>query len=662
MQIENLKIPPAKITQFKNKGIYTIEQLIDYLPRKYFDYRHPKLYSEFADGDNVSTIVTIMSTTQNIQKNYWKATVYDAEHSQFEIFWFGNVFGINKMCPGDKYIFCGKVSYTAYNHKFTMCNPIFSKDIDSLKVMLPVYSKIKGMSDTYLKDCIDKVLNSFVPNELIEYDLIEKYKLCYTSEKMRYIHQPHSQEDVEMAKRRMVFDELFHLAIEMERTHLETIQKTDIRISKMNSIKPFLQSLPFSLTDGDDSQLETVRNIIRKINKGYITNSLVQGDVGVGKTFVALLLMMAFAENGYQTVLMTPTTVLASQHFNEIVSYVGKYDFIKPILLTGNLKAKEKKLALDKIASGEANFIVGTHSLISDGVEFKNLALCIVDEEHRFGVAQRDKIRSKITSGVHAVSMSATPIPRTLGLSLYGEGTDIYTITKKPIGRKSVKTSICTDIESAYDNILRKEIEMGHQAYVICPLIEESDSDRMEGVDSVEETYRYLIEKYKNDPLVKPAMVNGKMKQAEVTDIVDRFAHKEFNIIVSTTIIEVGVNVPNATVILIKNAERFGLAQLHQLRGRVGRGSDQSYCILVSAKESVDRLNIMTQTNNGFIIAEEDIKLRGMGDFLGTKQSGDIKNVMLMLMNRELYEKIKKDVKQIFSDPYRKAYYYDNGF
>lgn len=661
MQIESLHLPPAKITQFKKKGIETIEQLIDYLPRKYLDYRHPKMYSEFADGENVSTVVTIKSTIQSIQKNYWKASVFDDQLSQFDIFWFGNIFGIDKMMPGDRYIFCGKVSYTPYNHKFTMCNPIFSKDIESLQTMLPIYSKVKGMSDQYLKSCIDKVLNSFVPNELLEYEIIDKYGLCYTSEKMRYIHQPECPEDVEIAKKRMVFDELFHLAIEMERTHLETIQKTDIRIDKMNSIKPFLNSLPFQLTDGEESQLETVRSILRKVNNGYLTNSLVQGDVGVGKTFVALLLMMAFAENGYQTVLMAPTTVLASQHYNEIVSYVNKCDLIKPVLLTSNLKAKEKRLALEQIASGQANFIVGTHSLISDGVQFNNLALCIVDEEHRFGVAQRDKIRSKITNGCHAVSMSATPIPRTLGISLYGEDTDIYTITKKPQGRKPVKTSICTDVCNAYD-FIHKEIEAGHQAYVICPLIEETSNERMEGVESVEETYQFLKKMYAHDPLIKPAMVNGKMKQSEVTDIVNRFANKEFNIIVSTTIIEVGVNVPNSTVILIKNAERFGLAQLHQLRGRVGRGSAQSYCILASKKNDVDRLHIMTQTTNGFKIAEADIKLRGMGDFLGTKQSGDVKNVMLMLMNQDLYNEIKMDVKQIFADPYRKDYYYNNGF
>lgn len=661
MQIEALHIPSAKVTQFKNKGIETVEQLIDFLPKKYLDYRYPKKYSEFVDGENISTVATIKYTTHNDEKHYWKATVLDEDYRQFDIYWFGSVFGIENMKMGEKYIFCGKVTYSAYNHRFTMSNPIFSKDIQSLQIMLPIYSKIKGMSDAYLKSCIDKVLNSFIPNELMEYELINKYNLCYTSEKIRYIHQPTSPEDVEIAKKRIIFDELFHLAIEMERTRLETVQRSEIRISKMETIKPFLDSLPFQLTDGEDSQLETVRSIIRRVNRGYLTNSLVQGDVGVGKTFVALLLMMAFAENGYQTVLMAPTTVLATQHYNEIVSYIERNDLIKPVLLTGNLKAKEKKLALAKIKSGEANFIVGTHSLISDCVEFKNLALCIVDEEHRFGVAQRDKIRSKITNGVHAISMSATPIPRTLGLSLYGDGTDIYTITKKPVGRQPVKTTICTDVSAAYEFIY-KEVKSGHQAYIICPLIEESSNEKMSGVESAEETFDYLQKKYASDPLLKIAMVNGKMKQDEVADTVKRFANKEFNVIVSTTIIEVGVNVPNATVILVKNAERFGLAQLHQLRGRVGRGSSQSYCILSSVQEEVQRLNIMAQTTNGFEIAEEDIKLRGMGDFLGTKQSGDVKNVMLMLMHRELYEEIKGDVKQIFSDSSRKDYYYGNGF
>lgn len=661
MDISTLNIPPAKINQFSKKGINTIEDLLDFVPRKYLDYRHPKLFKDLVDGENVAVVATVLECTYNIPKNYWRAIVEDDTHRMMDIYWFGNPYGVNKVFAGDRYIFCGKVSYTFYTRRFTMTNPLYSRDIESLQKMLPVYSKIQGMSEAYLKTCIDKTLDRFIPDEILEFDILDKYDLCFTPEKIRYIHQPSCPEDVEVATKRMVFDELFHLAIEMERTYVETRHSTDILIKTCNSIKSFLDTLPFKLTDGEESQLETVRSIIRKVNKGYLTTSLVQGDVGCGKTFVAILTMLAFAENGYQTVLMAPTTVLATQHYNEICSFVDKVPGITPILLTGNLKAKEKRIALEKIASGEANFIVGTHSLISDNVNFKNLGLCIVDEEHRFGVAQRDRIRSKLTSGIHTLSMSATPIPRTLGVSLYGEGTDIYTISKMPNGRKPVETTICTNVDDAYD-FIHQELEAGRQAYIICPLIEESDNEKMAEIESVEKTYQNLINKYKNDPLVKIAMVNGKMKQSEVTDIIQRFKNKEFNVVIATTIIEVGVNVPNSTVILIKNAERFGLAQLHQLRGRVGRGSFQSYCILNTAKEDVERLEVMTQTTNGFKIAEEDLRLRGMGDFLGTKQSGDIKNVMLMLANRELYNSIKSDVKLIFQDELRYNHYYKAGF
>ena len=661
MDISILKIPTAKINQFRKKGINTIDDLINFVPRKYLDYRQPKLVTEFVDGDNCSVIATIITNEYNAIKKYWKATVRDDDLNRFDIYWFGNVYGVDKLVAGDRLIFCGRVSYTWYNRKWQMSNPMFSKDINSLKKIIPVYSKISGMSDTYLKECVHKALNACSENEILEYQIVQKYNLCSPPIKRLYLHEPKTTEEIETAKKRMIFDELFHLAIEMERTYQETRHETDITIKTCNWIKPFLDSLPFQLTDGEESQLETVRSIIRKVNKGYLTTSLAQGDVGCGKTFVAILTMLAFAENGYQTVLMAPTTVLATQHFNEICSFVKVNPDIHPVLLTGNLKVKEKREALEKIKSGEANFIVGTHSLIADGVEFNNLGLCIVDEEHRFGVAQRDRIRSKITKGVHTLSMSATPIPRTLGVSLYGEGTDIYTISKMPNGRKPVQTTISTNIDEAYD-FMHKELEAGRQAYIICPLIEENDSERMAAIESVEETYKILTEKYKDDPLVKIAMVNGKMKQSEVTDIIKRFKEKEFNVVIATTIIEVGVNVPNSTVILIKNAERFGLAQLHQLRGRVGRGSYQSYCILASQKEDVERLEVMTQTTNGFRIAEEDLRLRGMGDFLGTKQSGDVKNVMLMLSHRDLYNTIKEDVKKIFEDPERYDYYYKAGF
>ena len=269
MDITALKLQPAKINQFKKKGIETIEQLIDFVPRKYLDYRNPKLRSQFIDGENISTIVKIISCDFNAMKGYWKAIVEDDAYDRFDIYWFGNVYGVNQIMRGERYIFCGKVSYTWYNKKWQMSNPMFSKDIDSLKTIIPVYSKINGMSDAFLKTCINKVLNAFIPEEILEWEIIDKYNLCCAAEKLRYIHQPQTPEDIEIAKKRIVFDELFHLAIEMERTYRETRHTTDITIKTCNWIKPFLDSLPFQLTDGEESQLETVRSIIRKVNKGY---------------------------------------------------------------------------------------------------------------------------------------------------------------------------------------------------------------------------------------------------------------------------------------------------------------------------------------------------------------------------------------------------------
>ena len=269
MDINDLKLPTAKINQFRKKGINTVEDLINYFPRKYLDYRYPKCRKEFVDGENISTIATIITCDYFAAKNYWKAIVQDDMGDVFDIYWFGNVYGVSNMIAGERYIFCGKVSYTWYNKKWQMSNPMFSKDISSLACIIPVYSKINGMSDAYLKTCINKVLNQYLPTDILEYELIDKYHLCSSAMMLRAIHQPSSQEDIEMAKKRMIFDELFHLAIEMERTYRETRHETNILVPKCNWVKPFLDTLPFQLTDGEESQLETVRSIVRKINKGY---------------------------------------------------------------------------------------------------------------------------------------------------------------------------------------------------------------------------------------------------------------------------------------------------------------------------------------------------------------------------------------------------------
>lgn len=649
MDITALRLNQSKVQQFQQKGINTVEDLLNFYPRKYIDYRFPKKYLEFTEGENVSVLAMVLSIRFNSMKKYWKANVMDSDRRVFDIYWFGNPYGINFIKEGQTYLFCGKATRMSRGSDLVLSSPLWTDNPKSLQIMYPCYSKIRGMSDQYLKSAIAKALASYVPNDTLDPEIVAKYGLCFLSEKYAKYHHPSSPEDIQEADRRETFEELFHLAIEMERTRIETTKPTRITVPSLNSIKPFMGSLPFALTDGEGSQLETIRGIIRKINHGKLTTSLIEGDVGTGKTIVAVALMLAFAENGYQSTLMAPTNILASQHYEEVCGYAERCSLIKPILLSGKMTAKAKKTALEKIKNGEANFIIGTHSIANDGVEFKNLGLCIIDEEHRFGVAQRDKIRGRITSGVHAVSMSATPIPRTLGRSLYGDEVDIYTITQKPEGRKPVITTICSDSSVGYEKI-REEVAKGRQAYIVCPIIEESESEKMENVESVEEVFDNLRHYFFDDPDIKPAMVNGKMKPAEINDVVSKFVNKEYNVIVSTTIIEVGVNVPNASVIMVQNAERFGLAQLHQLRGRVGRGASQSYCVLCSPVSDVERLTVMTQTTDGFKIAEEDLRLRGMGDFLGTKQSGDIKNIMLMLANRELYFEIKKDVRKMIAE------------
>ena len=369
---------------------------------------------------------------------------------------------------------------------------------------------------------------------------------------------------------------------------------------------------------------------------------------------IAMLLMLIMAENGYQSVLMAPTNVLAKQHYEEFTSRLSMFPFVKTAFVNGSMTKKEKTKTLEAIKNGDVNIIIGTHAVISKDVEFKNLALSIVDEEHRFGVAQRQLLKEK-TENIHQVTMSATPIPRSLGLAIYGEDTDIYSITQMPAGRKKVITKIESDIDKCY-SFIEREVKNGRQAYVICPLIDESTSERLEGVDSVMETYNEM-QKYFSGKGVNIGVINGKMKAKEVNEEIDKFNRKDYDIIVSTTIVEVGVNVPNATVILIKNAERFGLAQLHQLRGRVGRGNYQSYCLLSTPKEDVERLSIMEQTNDGFVIAEKDLELRGMGDFIGTSQTGSFKDVMLMLANKSLYQDIKNTVYQILKDPIKTKKY-----
>lgn len=650
MDISALGINKGKIRQFNSKGIYTIEDLINFLPRKYYDFRKTTKIRDLEDGQIASVIGKILEIKTG--KNYIRIKIVDNSNWYMYITWFHQKYLLKKLKVGEVYNFCGKINIDEVYNSRQMVNPMyFSKDLNKYKKIIPVYSKIQGMSDKYLLRSINTALTLVDKSEYLDVDVLDKFALYNRKNAIRGIHQPRSLDDVKMARNRVLFDDLFYFATQLALKNNDTKEATSIKMENANTIKGFVDSLPFTLTD---DQLNIARVIFVKMRRGEKVNALVQGDVGSGKTMVAFILMLIAAENNYQSALMAPTNVLAKQHYEELKE-IGEKMGYKVGFLSGNSKAKEKREILKGLKSGEIEMVVGTHAIISDNVEFSNLGLTIVDEEHRFGVIQRDLINEKSNEGVHSITMSATPIPRSLALTIYGEGTDVYNITQMPAGRKKVITKLTENDSIAYE-FMKSEINKGRQCYVVCPLIEESDSETMEGVLSVGEVYKQITDYYRGTN-IKVAVISGDMKQSDIEEKIELFLKGEIDILISTTIIEVGVNVPNSTVMVIQNAERFGLAQLHQLRGRVGRGNHQSYCILISKMKDNKKLDAMTKTTNGFKIAEIDLKLRGAGDFIGTRQSGDNKYVMLMLSNPKLFNDIRMEVKDIFKNPKRYKHY-----
>lgn len=649
MNVSALGINKGKIRQFNSKGIYTIEELIKYLPRKYYDFRQVTKIRNIQDGEFVSVIGRIVEISTG--KNHIRIKVRDDSNRNLFITWFNQRFILKMLRTGEVYNFCGKAEIDEVYNSIQILNPMhFSRDLNKYRKIIPVYSKIKGMSDDYLLRSINTALSLVDKSEYLEPSILSKFNLFKRKDMINSIHQPETMDDVDMALDRILFDDLFYFATQLERRD-EASKETSVILDKADTINDFIKSLPFELT-GD--QLNTTRRIFKDMKDLKQVKALVQGDVGSGKTMIAFILMLIASENGYQSALMAPTNVLAKQHYEEL-KVIGEKIGHKVGFLSGSSKAKEKREVLKKLKSGEINMIVGTHAIISEGVHFDNLGLTIVDEEHRFGVIQRELINEKTKSGVHSVTMSATPIPRSLALTIYGDSTEVYNIVQMPKGRKKIKTKLTNNDSSAYE-FMREEVKNGRQCYVVCPLIEESDAEVMQGVLSVNEVEKKIRDYYRGED-IKISVISGDMKQADIAKEIDLFSNKKTDILISTTIIEVGVNVPNATVMVIQNAERFGLAQLHQLRGRVGRGNHQSYCILISQKEENEKLEAMVKTTNGFEIAEADLSLRGAGDFIGTKQSGENKYIMLMLGNPDLFNDVREEVKNIFNNKERFKYY-----
>lgn len=651
MRLESLDIPTAKINQLTAKNINTVEDLVRLFPKKYFDFRSPVKLSEAKPGEYQAFVGKMFTSKHKNKKSYINAGFTDNSGQNIFVSWFNMPYIENLLHIQQQYFIAGKIEFD-HSYGLTMINPmIITQDIEEYKKIVPQYSKIKGMGVAYFEKLMKSAIALAVKHDYLEPVLQDKYDLLKLSHAIHKIHHPQTMEDIDIAKKRFLFDDLFIFGLQMKKNAMCSSTESNFKFKTIGRAQEFIRKLPFDLTKG---QSEALNHMHGKLFSGKRVHSLIQGDVGAGKTIVAIVLMLMTAENGFQSALMAPTTVLAKQHYLELKELMEPYGFCVGYL-SGELKAKEKREVLEKLKEGQIHMVIGTHAVISKDVVFKNLAMTIVDEEHRFGVAQRHLLQVKAEQGVHNVSMSATPIPRTMALTIYGDDVDVLTIKSLPKGRLPIKTVQVKSEFKAYEGMYR-QIKEGRQCYIICSLIEDSEHDALKKVDSVETTFKKVTEFFKPHPEIKIGVINGKMKQKDVVVELEKFSNKEYDIIISTTIIEVGVNIPNTTVMLIKDANRFGLSQLHQLRGRVGRSSFQSFCVLQHEKQNT-KLDAMVSTTDGFEIAKKDLELRGMGDFIGTKQSGDNKYVMLMIANEKLYTSIKEDIKAIYGDERRKYYY-----
>lgn len=604
----------------KKLNIETVRDILCHYPRDYEDRTTVMPIAELIE-DETSVIIAFAKDAPKTSYFRGMATtqvkVYDKSGS-ISLMWYNQPYIKKIVKPNIVYAFIGR--FTVKNNRRSIVSP----EIDTIDEsgewngrLVPVYPLTAGLSQKVFRKVIESVLAETEEQigEYIPSEIRRKYKLSGRRFAIKNIHEPENMENYELARKRLVFDEFFMLQMSLLRIKSVNDSKmTGIKIKK-TAMKPFFESLPFSFTDAQEKVFKEIRN---DMNQDKVMNRLVQGDVGSGKTAVAMAAAYMTVKNNYQAVLMAPTEVLAAQHFE---SFKAVFDplGINILLLTGGLKAKEKREALEKAALGEVDIIIGTHALIQDNVVYKKIGLVITDEQHRFGVRQRQMLSGK-GNNPHTLVMTATPIPRTLALILYGD-LDISIIDSMPPGRQKISTySVNTSFRPRIYNFIDKQVESGRQAYIICPMVEENENIEAESVIE-------YADKLKETVLAKRniAFVHGRMKSDEKDIILKNFAAGKIDILISTTVIEVGINVPNATVMLVENAERFGLAQLHQLRGRVGRGNEQSYCVMLTdgkSKVTSERMKVMTSTTDGFVISETDLKLRGPGEFFGTRQHG----------------------------------------
>lgn len=629
----------------KKRKMETVEDVCQLFPSKYYDFSFINPLNTSRLDKNYAFVCKLVSYELKKQSSIYivRCTLQDIyTQNELCVSWFGatEMYNVLKKDyrPGDTCFIGGKLKASNKKNLFFMSNPIIFKKYDGESDchIYTAYEKIRGISESNFERIINDCLEHATIPDKVPRELLHKYNLIPKDEAIREMHKPSSVEQIKRAKYRLNMDDLLYFALQLEEKNRNLPAGSVYGIHSLATTTKIIENLPFQLTKDQKSAYE---ELVNRIRSGKRLNALIQGDVGCGKTILAFLLMFVMADNGFQSVLLAPTQVLASQHYNELKEMAAPYD-IDVVYIANGLKKKEREAILKSIEDGSALMIVGTHSVLSKEIKFHDLGLSITDEEHRFGVLQREEITTKAKAGMHTVTMSATPIPRSLSDVLLST-TEVFNIQSMPNGRKPIQTAICASQNTIFQ-FIKKEIEKGHQAYVVCPLIGDKQG-AMEGILSVEQTYAEYTDAFGKGAV---AVLNGKMKEDETENVIQSFKNGEIKILVSTTVVEVGVNVPNATVIVINNAERFGLASLHQLRGRVGRGNSPGYCILNSVHKDNKRLIALCKYKNGFQIAEADYALRGSGNILGTEQSGSNYYVELSMRYPDLFSELQKYAKK----------------
>ena len=639
MELKDIKgIGEKKIALLNKLGIFTVNNLLEYFPYSYIDTTKFKKISEITEEGSYSYRLKIISLMENRKKRNIRVTKFlamDEEMNYCTIVYFNNIFISKNLKINNVYEMYGRAKLLGKNVEIQ--SPTMQNKANIIGSIIPQYHLCKGISNLDIVKIIQNLLkkNSYF-EEKIPSNILNELNLESYDNAIRNIHFPKDNEGFIRAKRRLVFDEIFYFQLSMKK--IKRNNEDAIKFEIKDETFDFIKSLSFKLTN---SQNKVLDDIFRDMTSDKQMNRLVQGDVGCGKTIISFVAMFNVIKNGFQSVLMAPTEILARQHYESAKKLFFKYN-IKVELLVGSLKESEKKVIREKIENGEVDIIIGTHAVFQEKVLYKNLGFVITDEQHRFGVKQR-LLLSKKSKNPDILVMSATPIPRTVGLVMFCD-LDISTIDELPSGRGKVKTYFVDEnYEERYMNFIKKHISEGRQAYIVCPLVDESDTLELQSVINL---YERLKERYFQD--VEIEFIHGKLKPVDKDRIMKDFENGKIKVLVATTVIEVGINVPNSNIMVIYNAERFGLSQLHQLRGRIGRGNYESFCILVSNNKSTNvkkRMDIMCSSNDGFYISEQDFLLRGYGDILGYRQSGEARFKILNIQKD--YELLKSAIKYV---------------